>query len=110
VAGEFGTWKLVFTAGVRGLSTGGGLRISTDSDSDWGWPQFAEPGEAEYTTAVGPLDSSFALTSGDHLTLAVTVVGRPIKVLRLRCRPLERRVGIRFGGAGMFHFHEPCVS
>jgi len=79
VAGEFGTWKLVFTAGVRGLSTGGGLRISTDSDSDWGWPQFAEPGEAEYTTAVGPLDSSFSLTSGDHLTLAVTVVGRPIK-------------------------------
>lgn len=78
MAGEFGTWKLVFTVGKPGLPTGGGLRISTDSDSDWGWPQFTEPGEAEYTTAIGPVDSSFALSASDHLTLAVTVLGRPL--------------------------------
>ena len=43
VAGEFGTWQLVYTVGPAGLATGGSVRIVTDSDTDWGWPQVADP-------------------------------------------------------------------
>ena len=46
VAGEFGTWQLVYTVGPAGLATGGAVRIVTDSDTDWGWPQVADPSGA----------------------------------------------------------------
>ena len=46
VAGEFGTWQLVYTVGPAGLATGGAVRIVTDSDTDWGWPQVDDPSGA----------------------------------------------------------------
>ena len=43
VAGSYGTWTLTYTAGEKGVATGGRIRIYTDADSDRATPQMDDP-------------------------------------------------------------------
>lgn len=54
VAGSMGTWRLTLQAGARGIAAGGGVRVGTDSDTDWAIPQFIDPTAADYMTAEAP--------------------------------------------------------
>ena len=54
VAGEVGSWRLVFVVGARGLARGGVVRIGTDSDTDWELPQVHDPSGADYLSVVAP--------------------------------------------------------
>ena len=78
VAGEFGTWQLVYTVGPAGLATGGAVRIVTDSDTDWGWPQVNDPSGPEYMTATCPSDAEVALVVPEHITVIVINTGRAL--------------------------------
>ncbi len=78
VAGEFGTWRLVYTVGPTGLAKGGSVRIVTDSDTDWGWPQLDDPAGEEYMTAACPADAEVALLIPDHITVIVINTGRDL--------------------------------
>ncbi|HWU38279.1 MAG TPA: hypothetical protein VN203_11595, partial [Candidatus Acidoferrum sp.] len=78
VAGSYGTWRLVYTVGDQGVASGGAIRIDTDSDSDWGWPQLDDPSAPEYLTLAAPEGAEVALRLGDHLSLTLLVTGRPI--------------------------------
>ena len=78
VAGEFGTWQLVYTVGSAGLATGGAVRIVTDSDTDWGWPQVDDPSGPEYMTAVCPPDAEVALVIPEHITVVAINTGRAL--------------------------------
>ena len=79
VAGSVGTWRLVYTVGGRGIATGGALRIDTDSDSDWGWPQVEDPGAPEYLGLAVPEGAEAALRLRDHLGIVLKVTGRPLR-------------------------------
>ena len=78
VAGEFGTWQLVYTVGQAGLATGGAVRIVTDSDTDWGWPQVDDPSGPEYMTAACPPDAEVALVIPEHITVVAINTGRAL--------------------------------
>ena len=54
VAGSIGTWTLRFQAGEEGLPGNSTIRVGTDTDTDWGVPQFDDPGAAEYATVTAP--------------------------------------------------------
>lgn len=78
VAGEYGTWQLVYTVGPAGLANGGAVRIVTDSDTDWGWPQVDDPSGPEYMTATGPPNAEVALVVPEHITVIVINTGRAL--------------------------------
>ena len=50
VAGEYGTWTLCYEVGAYGYDERARLKIAWRFASDWGTPQFTEPGRANYTT------------------------------------------------------------
>jgi len=54
IAGSFGTWTLRFQAADDGLPAGATIRVGTDTDTDWGVPQFDDPPAAEYATVSAP--------------------------------------------------------
>jgi len=54
VAGSSGTWTLRFQAGEDGLPGNSTIRVGTDTDTDWGVPQFDNPKAAEYATVRAP--------------------------------------------------------
>ena len=97
MAGEFGTWQLVYTVGTAGLATGGTVRIVTDSDTDWGWPQVDDPSGPEYMTATYPPEAELALVIPDHITIELINTGRALApgetVVRHLRRPVRRRAG-----------------
>lgn len=78
VAGSYGTWRLLYTVGARGIASGGAIKIDTDSDSDWGWPQAEDPSAPEYLTLTVPEGAEVALRLRDHLSLLLLVTGRPL--------------------------------
>lgn len=78
MAGSYGTWRLVYTVGPHGLPTGGAVRVRTDSDSDWGWPQLAEPSAPDYMTVDPPPGARLAVRLLDHLSLMLIVTGRSL--------------------------------
>ena len=53
-AGNIGSWTLRFQATGTGLPGHSTIRVSTDTDTDWGVPQFDDPTAAEYTTVTAP--------------------------------------------------------
>ena len=53
-AGSFGTWTLRCQATDDGRPAGTTIRGGTDTDTDWGVPQFDDPGAAEYATVTAP--------------------------------------------------------
>jgi hypothetical protein len=50
VAGQHGTWTLVYEVGAYGYDERARLKIAWRFASDWGTPQFTEPARANYTT------------------------------------------------------------
>lgn len=50
VVGSYGTWTIVYTVGRYGMDVGGGLRIGTRRQSDFGTPQFDEPTAPNYVS------------------------------------------------------------
>ena len=79
IAGQFGTWQLVYTVGPAGLATGGVVMIGTDSDTDWGMPQLHDPTGAEYLTVSTPSDAEVATQVPDLVTVLVINTGRPLE-------------------------------
>jgi len=89
VAGRYGTWRLTYTAGSRGIAVGGGIRVYTDSDTDWGIPQFHDPAAAEYMSAQAPAGVHPAVRIERQGALRCFVQGRNLE-------PGEQ-IGIVFG-------------
>ena len=78
VAGEFGTWRLVFVVGAVGLDSGGVVRIGTDSDTDWGLPQVQGPKDADYLSVQGPEGAEVATQVVDLTAVNLVNTGRAL--------------------------------
>ena len=50
VVGSFATWTLTFTVGAYAMDVGGGLKIGTRRQADFGTPQFDDPAADNYAT------------------------------------------------------------
>lgn len=50
VVGSFSTWTIVFTVGTYAMDVGGGLKIGTRRQADFGHPQFNDPSADNYAT------------------------------------------------------------
>ncbi|GAB4136739.1 MAG: DUF3604 domain-containing protein [Planctomycetaceae bacterium] len=79
VAGAFTSLQLVFHVGKKGIATGGGFRVYTDSDSDWGTPQFVDSQAAEYCTMQSPPGVATAFKTTGVKSFQVIVKGRNVK-------------------------------
>lgn len=77
-AGSYGTWRLTYTAGAKGVSVGGHVRVHTDSDTDWGMPQLDAPAAADYVSVRAPEGVQLAAIVKDVRTISLTVMGRPL--------------------------------
>ncbi|MCH8830348.1 MAG: DUF3604 domain-containing protein, partial [Planctomycetes bacterium] len=78
-AGQRGTWRLVCEAGEEGIAVGGGFRIDTDTDSDWGTPQFTDPAGQDYATVESPDGVSTSMRTTGVKSLQVTIHGRSLR-------------------------------
>ena len=79
VAGELGTWRVTLLVGRAGLASGGRIRVHTDTDTDWGIPQFTDPAAVDYTTLLGPDRSLLHLLIEGHRSLLIVNDGRALK-------------------------------
>ena len=79
VAGTFGTWRLTYEAGKHGVAVGGRLQIRTDSDTDWGVPQFLKPAADEYMTVGTPAGVRCDLRVGGPKSFALQIHGRRLE-------------------------------
>ena len=79
VAGSVGTWRLSYTAGEGGIAVGGGVKVYTDTDSDWGTPQFIDPTAAEYFTVESPNGVLAAVTSTGVKSIRIAIGGRNLE-------------------------------
>jgi len=79
VAGSYGTWRLTFEAGAKGVARGGGIRVHTESDTDRGMPQFADPSAAEYMTVEAPPGVAPGVQAVDLRMVRVVVLGRALR-------------------------------
>lgn len=50
VVGSYATWTVTYTVGSYGMDVGGGLKIGTRRQSDFGTPQFEEPQAPNYVS------------------------------------------------------------
>ncbi|MEX0694304.1 MAG: DUF3604 domain-containing protein [Rhodospirillales bacterium] len=50
VVGTFSTWTITFTVGAYAMDVGGGLKIGTRRQADFGHPQFEDPAADNYAT------------------------------------------------------------
>ncbi|MBN1399696.1 MAG: DUF3604 domain-containing protein, partial [Anaerolineae bacterium] len=78
VAGSYGTWRLTYVVGSRGIASGGHLRVHTDSDTDWAIPQFDDPAGPDYMTVQAPDDARVAVLTQGYRGLLLTVIGRAL--------------------------------
>src|SRR6266542_2671949 len=76
VAGSYGTWRVTYTAGSRGVQPGGRIRIYTECDTDWGLPQLSDPAAAEYLTVDSPPGVPVAVRVDNVKSLTLFVRGR----------------------------------
>lgn len=51
VVGTYGTWTITYTVGAIGMDDGSRLKVAANVTSDWGPPQFDDPGADNYCTA-----------------------------------------------------------
>ena len=86
VAGSLASVQLVYEAD-ESIQPGGGIRISTDSDTDWGIPQFDDPSGQEYMTVSGP----------EGIQLAMLTVG--VRGVRLVLSGRARAAGEQIAGS-----------
>ena len=78
VAASYGTWTLTYTAGEKGVGTGGTIRIYTDSDSDRATPQIDDPTGADYLTLDAPKEARVGVVVQSVMSLLLTVNGRAL--------------------------------
>lgn len=78
IAGQLGTWRLRILVHGSGLQTGGRVRVYTDTDTDWGVPQFIDGSADEYASLRGPGGSSLHVMIEGHRSLLIVNDGRPI--------------------------------
>ncbi len=78
IAGQYGTWRLTYTAGSQGISAGGWLRVYTDADTDWAAPQFVEASGPDYMSVETPTDVDLAVRVESLRSLRVFVQGRDL--------------------------------
>lgn len=82
IAGTYGSWRLVYRVGSRGIAIGGSIRVVTDSDTDWGDPQFMDQHAEDYMTITTSSPSTLAtVIEGGYLqrTLTITIYQNPMK-------------------------------
>ena len=79
IAGSFGTWELRYTAGPAGVKEGGKIRIITDSDTDWGLPQFQNPEDPNYLSVNAPGGITAVTHVEDVRAMHITVLGRDLE-------------------------------
>ena len=79
VAGQYGTWRVSYTAGSKGLSIGSCLRVYTDSDTDWEFLQFVEPTAADYATVESPPGVQVAVRTDNQRSLRMWIQGRDLQ-------------------------------
>ena len=79
VAGSYGTWTLTYTAGKKGIATGGRIRIYTDSDSDRATPQMDDPAGADYLTIEAPQAVQIGVLVQSVLSVVLVVNGRALQ-------------------------------
>lgn len=78
VAGSHGSWRLSYLVGESGLSRGGSLRISTDSDTDWGIPQFHDPSATDYASVEAPPGASLQVVAQGFRSILILNAGREL--------------------------------
>lgn len=66
IVGSFSTWTLTFTVGTYAMDVGGGLKIGTRRQADFGHPQFGDPAADNYATVTCSRDGSHFDTYFDH--------------------------------------------
>ena len=66
IVGSFSTWTLTFTVGTYAMDVGGGLKIGTRRQADFGHPQFDDPVADNYATVTCSRDGSHFGTYFDH--------------------------------------------
>ncbi len=79
VAGSYGTWTLIYTAGKKGIATGGRIKIYTDSDSDRATPQMDNPTGADYLTIKAPQAARIGVLVQSVLSVMLVVNGRALQ-------------------------------
>ena len=79
VAGSYGTWTLTYTAGKKGVATGGRIRIYTDSDSDRATPQMDDPAGADYLTIEASKAAQIGVLVQSVLSVMLVVNGRALQ-------------------------------
>ena len=79
VAGSYGTWTLTYTAGKKGVATGGRIRIYTDSDSDRATPQMDDPAGEDYLTIEAPKAARIGVLVQSVLSVVLIVNGRALE-------------------------------
>ncbi|RKU10126.1 hypothetical protein C6502_11245 [Candidatus Poribacteria bacterium] len=79
VAGSYGTWTLTYTAGKKGIATGGRIRIYTDSDSDRATPQMDDSAGADYLTIEAPKATQIGVLVQSVLSVVLVVNGRALE-------------------------------
>lgn len=65
VVGSYSTWTLTFTVGSYAMDVGGGLKIGTRRQADFGSPQFEDPTANNYTTVTCSREGSHFVTYFD---------------------------------------------
>ena len=79
VAGSYGTWTLTYTAGEKGVATGGRIRIYTDADSDRATPQMDDSVGADYLTIEAPQAVRIGVLVQSVLSVILVVNGRALQ-------------------------------
>ena len=79
VAGQYGTWRLTYTAGTRGVASGGCLRVYTDTDTDWQFLQFVDPQRSDYATVESPEGIRVAIRTDNQRSLRMWIHGRDLQ-------------------------------
>ena len=65
VVGSFATWTLTFTVGAYAMDVGGGLKIGTRRQADFGTPQLDDPAGDNFTTVTCSREGSRFETTFD---------------------------------------------
>jgi hypothetical protein len=82
IAGKYGSWQLIYRVGSCGLAIGGSIRVVTDSDTDWGDPQFIDQHAEDHMTITTSRSSTLAsVIEGGYLqrTITITIYQHPMK-------------------------------
>ncbi len=66
IVGSYSTWTVTFTVGAYAMDVGGGLKIGTRRQADFGHPQFDDPAADNYASVTCSRDGARFETYFDH--------------------------------------------